>query len=55
MLRQHKLNRHMICAEGSPNLTQRLPRLPPFPHVIPLLLSKLEPPLKCHEHHLIEK
>jgi hypothetical protein len=55
MLRQHKLNRHMIFAEGSPNLMQRLPLLPAPPHVVPLLLRKLEPPLKSHKHHLIEK
>jgi hypothetical protein len=55
MLRQHKLNRHMVLAEDSPNLMQRLSRLPTAPHVIPLLLRKLEPPLKSHIHHLIEK
>jgi hypothetical protein len=55
MLCQHKLNRHMIFAEGSPNLMQRLPRLPSTPHLIPLLLRQLEPPLKSHQHHLIEK
>jgi hypothetical protein len=26
-----------------------------IPHVIPLLLRKLEPPLKSHKHDLIEK
>src|ERR1700688_2885567 len=55
MLRQHKLNRHMIFTEDSPNLMQRLPRLPPPPHVGSLLLRKLEAPPKCHKHHLIEK
>jgi hypothetical protein len=55
MLRQHKLNRHMILAEDSPNLMQRLSRLPAAPHVVPLLLRKLEPPPNCHKHHLIEK
>jgi hypothetical protein len=52
MLRQHKLNRHMIFAEGSPNLMQRLSQLPAPPHVVPLLLRKLEAPFKCHKHHL---
>src|ERR1700730_12235311 len=56
MLRQHhQLNRHMIFAEGSPNLMQRLPCLPPPPHVVPLLLSKLGSPLKCHKHHPIDR
>jgi hypothetical protein len=55
MLRQHKLNGHMVFAEGSPNLMQRLSRLPAPPHVVPLLLRKLESPLKSHQHHLIEK
>ena len=55
MLRQHKLNGNMVFAEGSPNLMQRLPRFPSTPHLIPLLLSKLEPPPKSHKHHLIEK
>jgi len=55
MLRQHKLNRHMIFTEDSPNLMQRLPRLPPPPHVGSLLLRKLEAPPKSHKHHLIEK
>jgi hypothetical protein len=45
----------MIFAEGPPNLMQRLPRLPTPPHVGSLLLRKLEPPSKCHKHHLIEK
>jgi hypothetical protein len=45
----------MVLAEDSPNLMQRLPRLPAPPHVVPLLLRKLEPPLKSHKHHLIEK
>ncbi len=52
MLRQHKLNGHLILAEVSPNLMQRLSRLPTPPHVIPLLLRKLEPPLKSHKHQL---
>jgi hypothetical protein len=55
MLRQHKLNRHMIFAEGSPNLMQGLPRLPAAPHVVPLLLREPEAPPKCHKHHLLEK
>jgi hypothetical protein len=55
MLRQHKLNRHIIFVEGSPNLMQALPRLPAAPHVVPLLLRELEAPPKCHKHHLIEK
>jgi hypothetical protein len=55
MLRQHKLNRHMVFAEGSPNLMQRLPRLPAPPHVGSLLLRKSEAPPKCHYHHHIEK
>jgi hypothetical protein len=55
MLRQHKLNRNMVLAEDSSNLMQRLSRLPATPHLIPLLLRKLEPPLKSHKHHLIEK
>jgi hypothetical protein len=55
MLRQHKLNRDVILAEGSTDLMQRLPRLPASPHLLPLLLSKLESPPKCHTHHLIEK
>jgi hypothetical protein len=42
MLRQHKSNGYMILAEGSPNLMQRLSRLPAPPHVIPLLFRKLE-------------
>src|ERR1700688_1167312 len=55
MLRQHKLNGHMIFAKGAPNLMQRLPRLPPTPHVVPLLLRQLDPPPKCHKHHLYRK
>jgi hypothetical protein len=45
----------MVFAKGSPNLMQRLSQLPTTPHVVALLLRKLEPPLKCHKHHLIEK
>jgi hypothetical protein len=55
MLRQHKLNRYMVFAKDSSNLMQRLPRLPTLPHVVPLLLSKLEPPALRHKHHLMEK
>ena len=55
MLRQHKLNAHVVFAEGSSNFMQGLPRLPATPHLLPLLLRKLEPPLKSHKHHLIEK
>jgi hypothetical protein len=55
MLRQHKLNRHMVFAEHSSNLMQGLPSLPAPPHLIPLLLRELEPPLRFHKHHLIEK
>jgi hypothetical protein len=44
----------MVFAEGSPNLMQRLSRLPAPPRVVPLLLRKLESPLKSHQHHLIE-
>ena len=55
MLRQHELNGYMVLAEDSPNLMQRLSRLPAAPHVVPLLLRKLYPPLKRHKHHLIEK
>src|SRR5258708_17008006 len=55
MLRQHKLNDPMCLAKGPPNLMQRLPVLPAPPHIVPLLLRKLEAPPKCHKHHLIEK
>jgi hypothetical protein len=55
MLRQHKLNGHMVLAEDSPNLMQRLPRLPAPPHVVPLLLRKLYPPPLSHKHHLYRK
>ena len=55
MLRQHKLNGHMVFAEGPSNLMQGLPRLPAPPHVVPLLLRKLEPPPKSHKHHLKRK
>jgi hypothetical protein len=55
MLRQHKLNGNMIFAEHSSNLMQRLPHLPSTPHLIALLLRQLEPLLKSHKHHLIEK
>ncbi len=55
MLRQHKLNGHMVFAEGTSNLMQGLPHLPAPPHVVALLLSKLEPPPNCHKHHLLEK
>ncbi len=54
MLRQHKLNGHMVFAEGPSNLMQGLP--PPSSAIsFPLLLRKLEPLPKCHKHHLIEK
>src|ERR1700726_981986 len=55
MLRQHKLNDPMCLAKGPPNLMQRLPVLPAPPHIVPLLLRKLEAPPKCHKHNLIEK
>jgi hypothetical protein len=45
----------MVFAEGPSNLMQGLPRLPAPPHVVPLLLRKLEPPPKSHKHHLKEK
>jgi hypothetical protein len=50
-LRQHKLNGHMILAEDSPNLMQRLPRLPASPHVVPLLLRQFYPPPLSHKHN----
>ena len=43
MPRQHKLNGYMVFAERPSNLMQGLPRLPAPPHVVPLLLRKLEP------------
>jgi hypothetical protein len=49
------VNNPMCLAERPPNLMQRLSRLPSTPHLIPLLLRKLEPPPNCHKHHLIEK
>jgi hypothetical protein len=55
MLRQHKVNDPMCLAKSPPHLMQGLSRLPAPPHVVPLLLSKLEAPPKCHKHHLIEK
>jgi hypothetical protein len=55
MLRQHKLNGNMVFAEGSSNLMQGLPSLPTHPHVVPLLLRKLDPSPKSHKHHLLEK
>ena len=55
MLRQHKLNGHVVLAEDSPNLMQGLPSLPAPPHVFPLLLRKLHPLLKCHNTTFREK
>jgi hypothetical protein len=49
------LNGHMVLAEDSSNLMQRLPRLPAAPHVIPLHCGKLDPSALRHKHHLIEK
>jgi hypothetical protein len=55
MLRQHKLNGHVVLAEDSRNLMQGLPSLPAPPHVVPLLLRKLYPPPKCHNTTFREK
>jgi hypothetical protein len=55
MLRQHKLNGHMVFAEDSSNLMQRLARLPTAPHVVPLHRGKLYPSPLRHKHHLSEK
>ncbi len=55
MLRQLKLKGHMVFAEGSSNLMQRLSRLPTAPLVGSLYRRKLYAyPLRL-EHHLIEK
>jgi hypothetical protein len=45
----------MALAEGTPNLMQRLSRLPTAPHVGPLLNGEPIPFSLGHEHHLLEK
>jgi hypothetical protein len=52
VLRQQKVNRHMALAKGSPNLMQRLPRLPTAPHVGLLRCGKPHPSAFRHKHHL---
>src|SRR5712671_2768173 len=54
VLRQNKLNGHMVLAEGPPNLTQRLSRLPTA-QVGPLIRGKLYPSPLRHKHHLWRK
>jgi hypothetical protein len=54
-LRQHKLNGHMVLAEGSSNLRQRLSCLPAVPHARSLHRRKFYPYPSSHKDHLIEK
>jgi hypothetical protein len=42
----------MVLAEGTPNVMQRLARLPTAPHVDPLLSGKPVSFFLCHKHHL---
>ncbi len=46
---------HMVLAEGSPNLMQRLSCLPTAPHPTPLHRGKLHSSPLSHKHHLLEK
>jgi hypothetical protein len=51
---QQEPNGTVAFAEGTPNLMQRLSRLPTAPHVGPLLSGEPIPFSLGHEHHLID-
>jgi hypothetical protein len=44
----------MRLTEGTPNVMQRLARLPAAPHLTPLLNGKPVPFSLCHKHHPFE-